>query len=244
MHLIPSDNIHHYNLEVYENNCFTPVIEEAQNLNQKINTHFVVTNDLDSDIAEFANNGDYDLLLIGKGQSIFEGSLLGRISGFSTRIINLERLLNKVTGKENMFESSPLDERTRLIISKSKVPVGVLIDKGFRKTDEICIPLISRNDSFLTGFARKLISFSGSQITFIDVTNQIQNNPEIKESIRAIEQIVPSHVHIMNEEGMNTKFLKQQNLMLISIESWKYLIETEFKWLTDIPSTLIIAEKA
>jgi len=31
--------------------------------------------------------------------------------------------------------------------------------------------------------------------------------------------------------------------MLISMESWKYLIETKSDWLTSIPSTLIIAEK-
>jgi len=48
---------------------------------------------------------------------------------------------------------------------------------------------------------------------------------------------------LMNESGITPDFMKQQNLMLISVESWKYLLETKSSWLTDIPSTLIIANK-
>jgi len=113
--------------------------------------------------------------------------------------------------------------------------VGVLIDKGFSKADQICIPVMSTRDEFLIGFAQKLISFSGSQISFIDINNHIKKNSGLKESIRAIEQIAPNHATLMNENGINH--------MLISVESWKYLIETKSSWLTDIPSTLIIAEK-
>jgi len=243
MHLFPSSKSHQFNLENYENESFASIFEESKHLNQQITTLFKVTGDIESDIAEVANKGEYDLLLIGIGQSIFEGSLLGKILGFTTRIINPDRLINQVTGKESLFENSPFDERTRSIIAKSKVSVGVLIDKGFNKADRICIPVISANDEFLIGFAQKLINFSGSQITFIDINNHINKNSELKESIRAIEQIAPNHATLMNEKGIQHGFLNQQNLMLISVESWKHLLETKSIWLTDIPSTLIIAEK-
>jgi len=124
-----------------------------------------------------------------------------------------------------------------------KERVGVLIDKGFSKTDQICIPVISPNDEFLIGFAQKLINFSESQISFIDFNNHIHKNSRLKESIRAIQQIAPNHVQLINEGKISPDFLKQQNLMLISVESWKYLIETKNNFLTTIPSTLIIAEK-
>jgi len=243
MHLFPSAKLHQFNLETYENESFAPIFEESKYLNQKITTLFKVTSDIESDITEVANKGEYDLLLIGIGQSIFEGSLLGKILGFTTRIINPDRLLNQVIGKESLFENSPFDERTRSIIAKSKVSVGVLIDKGFSKTDTICIPVITPSDTFLIGFAQKLINFSGSQISFIDMNNQINKNAELKESIRAIEQIAPNHIHMMNERSVSADFIQQQSLMLISVESWKYLIDTKSHWLTSIPSTLIIADK-
>jgi Kef-type K+ transport system membrane component KefB len=243
MHLFPSSKSHQYNLELYENESFAPIYEESKCLNQKITTLFKVSGDIESDVTEVANKGEYDLLLIGIGQSIFDGSLLGKILGFTTRIINPDRLINQVTGKENLFENSPFDEKTRSIIAKSKVTVGVLIDKRFSKTDQIFIPVISSNDEFLIGFAQKLINFSESQISFIDFNNHIYKNSGLKESIRAIEQIAPNHVLLMKEGQINVNFLNQQDLMLISVESWKYLIETKNNWLTTIPSTLIIANK-
>lgn len=243
MHLFPSAKSHQYNLETYENESFAPIFEESKYLNQKITTLFKVTNDIESDITEVANKGEYDLLLIGIGQSIFEGSLLGKILGFTTRIINPDRLINQVTGRESIFENSPFDERTRSIIAKSKVTVGILVDRGFSKANRICIPLISPTDEFLIGFAQKLINFSESQISFVDFNNHVHKNPELKESIRAIEQIAPNHVRLISEGKISPDFLKEQNLMLISVESWKLLIETKHDWLTTIPSTLIIAEK-
>lgn len=242
MHLSPTNELHHYNVAEYEKESFTPIIEESENLNQKITTLFKASNDIDSDITEVANKGDYDLLLVGLGQSIFEGSLLGKILGFTTRFINPEKLLNQVTGKESLFENSPFDERTKNIISKSKVPVGILIDKGFSSADTVFIPVFSENDTFLVQFAQKLINNSESQITILDVAGQIKNNPELKEKVRAIEQKAPNHINLLNERIIDKDFLASQNLMIVSIESWKKLVDSKSLWLSDIPSTLILKE--
>lgn len=244
MHLFPSTNSHHYNLEEYENLSFAPIVEESQKLNQTVTTLFKVTSDIHSDIAEVANKGEYDLLLIGVGQSIFEGSLLGRILGFSTRIISPDWIINQVTRKENLPESSPFTESTQLILSKSKIPVGILIDKGFSKTDTICVLIVSQSDGYLIEFAQKLIKNSSSQVSFSDVSGEIKKNPEIKESIRAMEQIAPNHINLLNGQSMHNGFLKEQDLLLISNEGWKHLVDLKTTWLTDIPSTLIIAENA
>lgn len=242
MHLSPSNDLNQYNAEEYEKESFTPIIAESENLNQKITTLFKASNDVDSEITEVANKGDYDLLLVGVEQSIFEGSLLGKILGFTTRIINPDRIINQVTGKESLFENSPFYERTRSIIAKSKVPVGILVDKGITTLDKVFIPIFSEDEIFLIKYAQKLINNSGAQITILDATGLIKTRPELKESIRAIEQTAPNHIHLLNERVIDKELLKQQNLMLISIESWKKLVETKSLWLSDIPSSLIISE--
>jgi len=231
MHLSPSNELHHYNIEEYERESFSPLIQESQNLNQQITTLFKASNNIDTDIAEVANKGAYDLLLIGVGQSIFEGSLLGKILGFTTRIIN----------PESLFENSPFDERTRLIVSKSSISVGILIDKGIERTENICIPIVSEGDAFLIKYAQRFIHNSGSQITFLDTSEQIKNNAELKESIRAIEQTAPNHVNLLSARSIKKEFLQQQNLMLISIDSWRKVVEKKSPWLSDIPSSLILS---
>ncbi len=243
MHLTESNEIHHYNSAEYETASFEPIIQESQSLNQKITTLYKASNDIDADIAEVANKGNYDLLLIGVGKSIYEGSLLGKILGFTTKIINPEKLINQVTGKESLFETSPFDDRTRTILGKSDTSVGVLIDKGFEKINQVFIPVFSERDIYLVLFAQKLIKNSESQITILDATGQIKNNSEIKELIRAIEQFVPNHINLINERTIEKNFLNQNDLMIISAASWKKLIEIKTIWLSDIPSTLILSEK-
>ena len=242
MHLSQSNELNPYNIEEYEKESFTSVVEESKNLNQPITTLFKASNDIDSDIATIANKGDYDLLLIGLGKSIFEGSLLGKVLGFTTRIINPDRLLNKVTGKEKLFDNSPFDERTRLILMNSKVPTGILMDKDLSKLEQVFIPIFSIKDAFLISYAQKLISNSGAQVTIIDAAGEIKKNSEIKEAIRLIEQNAPNHIQLINERKMEKDFLHRQDLMMISIESWKKLIDTQSVWLADTPSVLILSE--
>lgn len=243
MHLYPSSSMSQLNLDEYENSSFSPILEESKGVSHKVATLFKVSGDIESDITDVANKGEYDLLIIGIGRSIFEGSLLGKILGFTTRIINPDRLINQVIGKENLFENSPFDERTRIIINKSRINVGILIDKGFKQVNTIFIPIVNNNDEFLIDFAKKLINYSNSQITFIDFDGNIHKNSELKESIREIESIAPNHINLLTAKSVNPEFIKQQSLMLISLESWKQLIEEKSNWLTDIPSTLIIANK-
>lgn len=242
MYLAPTNELHHFETEQHEKESFIPIVEESENLNQKITTLFKASNDIDSDITEVANKGDYDLLLIAVGKSIFEGSLLGKILGFTTRIINPEKLLNQVTGKESLFENSPFDESTIAILNKSKVPVGVLVDKDFKSADKVFIPVFSENDTFLIKFAQKLIKNSESQITLLDVSDHIKNNAELREKIRAIEQTAPNHISVHSEKIIDKDLLGQQELMLVSMESWKKLVDTKSLWLSNIPSTLIIKE--
>jgi Kef-type K+ transport system membrane component KefB len=240
MHLTPADELHQFNVGQYEKESFTPIIQESENLQQKITTLFKASGDIESEITEVANKGEYDLLLIGIGQSIFEGSLLGKILGFTTKIIKPENILQKVTGKESLFEYSPFDERTRNILNSSLVPVGVLIDKNFSSTETVFIPIVSENDTFLIRFAQKLIKNSESQITIMDFSDHVKNNAVLKEGIRAIEQKAPNHIHLLDERLIDKNFLTEHSLMVVSLLSWKKLMDSKSLWLSEIPSTLIL----
>lgn len=244
MHISPANELHHYDIDGYEKENFAPVVEESVSLGQKVTTLFKVSSDIDMEITTVANKGDYDLLLVGLGQSIYEGSLLGKVLGFTTRFINPEKLLNTVTGRENLFDNSPFDERTRLILSKAQVPVGILIDKSFSGTGRVFIPVFDARDSFLIGYAQKLIHNAGSQVVILDVTGQVKRNAVMKEKIRAIEQLAPNHIALQEKPVIDNAFLAEQDLMLISLESWKKAVENKSLWLPAVPSTLILSEPA
>jgi len=240
MHLSLSDELHTFNMEEKERESFEPIFEESELLNLKINPIFKVTIDIENEIADVANQGEYDLLLVGLGKSIFEGTLLGKVVGFTTRIINPDRLLDKFTGKEGLFENSPFDERTRQIVAKTKMPLGILIDKEFQNIDRVFIPVFKSEDSFLIDYAQKLINNNNSKITILDVNGHVKNNFVIQSAVKSLEQIHPNNLTILEEKIVDLTFLDKQDLMLISLESWKSLLDSDSDWLIGVPSVLII----
>ena len=242
MHLTLSDEVHSYNLEEYEKDRFLPIIEESNALRQEITTLFQATVDIETNICEIANNGEFDLLLVGLGKSIFEGTLLGKVLGFTTRIMNPDRLIDKFTGKEGLFENSPFDERTRQIISKIKTPLGILVDKELQSVNQVFIPIFSSEDSFLIDYAQKLIFNNNSKIVILDVNGHINTNFVLKSAVNSLEQKYSNNITLVNDKIIKKEFLAMQDLMIISIESWKELVDSGSSWLSKVPSVLIMKQ--
>lgn len=241
MNIAPVDEMHTYEINEYENDQFKNVIETSNDLNIEVTTLFKASTDIESDLTNISNKGNYDLLLIMLGKSMYEGSLLGRLLGFTTKIINPEKLLNTVKGKSYIFNNSPFDDFTLQILDKTNIPVGVLVDKGFCSAEKVFIPIFNLSDFYLLEYAKRLINNNNSQIIILDVAGQIRNNIEVKELIRSIEQVAPNHITLYNEKKIEKEFLNSQDLMLISKKSWRGLIDSKSLWLSDIPSTLIIS---
>lgn len=181
-------------------------------------------------------------MLMGVRNSIYSGSLLGNILGFTTKIIDPDILIGQVTGKENMFDHSIFNERTKQLLNKSTVPVGIVLDKNFTKAEKVFLPLFGNKDADLLKYAQRLISNSESQIIIVDVSGYTKRHSEVKEIIRSIENIAPNHISLSYKQQLDKEFLDEMDLMMISMESWKNLIETKSIWISNVPTTLIISE--
>lgn len=241
MNISPVNELHAFDAENYEKELFSNVINTSQELKLEITTLFKASTDIENDLISITNKGHYDLLLIMLGKSIYEGTLLGKLLGFTTKIINPEKLLNTVKGKSSIFNTSPFDDFTLSILDKTNTPVGIMVDKNFESADKIFIPIFDLNDFYLVEYAKRLINNNDSQVIILDAAGQIRKNTEIRELIRNIEHIAPNHITLYNEKTIEKIFLESQDLMLISSKSWKNLIDTKSLWLSDIPSTLIIS---
>ncbi|RZJ28125.1 MAG: cation/H(+) antiporter, partial [Chryseobacterium sp.] len=99
MNIAPVNELHAYDIEHYEQELFENVIETSNELKLEVTTLFKASTDIENDLISITNKGNYDLLLIMLGKSIYEGSLLGKLLGFTTKIINPEKLLKTVKGQ-------------------------------------------------------------------------------------------------------------------------------------------------
>jgi len=239
LHMTLSNELHTFDLEEQENRMFSPVVAEAEQLDQQVLTLFKASNDIDSDIVEIANKGEYDLLLVGMGRSIFEGSLLGKLLGFTTRIVNPDRLIDKFIGKEGLFENSPFGERMRQITTRTKMPVGILVDKNMTSINSIFMPLFSSEDGFLSEFAKKLLDNNDATVSVLehvdDAGHIIANN-----DLDQLRTKYPNQVDIVSDRTMKKEFLDDFDIMLVSLDSWKKLVDSQSVWLSNVPSVLII----
>jgi Kef-type K+ transport system membrane component KefB len=240
MHLSPANDLHHYNIEEYERESFLPVLEESRELNRRVNTMFKATSDLESDIAEIANKGNYDLLLIGVGKSIYQGTLLGNILGFTTRIFHPDKLFDKHPSLGTGLPDSALDPRTSTILDKADVPVGVFIDKDFVTPDRILVTIAESEDSFLLDYVQRFISNNQSQVMILELAGALKTNPAIKERIRQIELIAPNHISLLSSAEITPEHFQTNDLLMISISTWTKLVQSKNKSLADAPSTLIL----
>ncbi len=240
MHLAQTSEIHQFNIKDYEEEIMSPIIDESKLLKQRITPIFKASNDINTDISEEGNKGGYDLLLIGIGQSIYEGSFLGKVLGFTTSIMSPERLKNKLTGKEKLFDKSHFDERTREILIGSNIPVGILIEKKLTRIERIIIPFLTESDIQLVNYFQKLINNAEARITLVDINGYIQSNDELNERLKLIAEYVPDHLEILKEWEIEKKLINNYDLMMVSIESWESLVVEDEEWLNNAPSTLII----
>lgn len=240
LHLSPANELNQFNAFEYEKDSFAPIQEEAKKLGQPVVTLFKPSEDISDDIIKTANVGDFDLLLVGMGKSVFDGTLLGRILGITTTVVNPEKLYETFKGRGNPFSFGIFDERTTHILRHSAIPTAVLIDKNLHHVNEVLVPIFSAEDRFLLTFIQKLIQNGDVNISILDVAGVIKQHIELKEAVRAIEVVASDRLHVLRENYFDHDMLKGSDLMLVSIKGWKAAIESKSTWLANTPSVLIV----
>lgn len=240
LHISPVSLFDKFKLENYEKESFSPLLTESKRLNMPVKTIFKLSEDIHKDILEITNSGEYDLLLAGIGESIYKGSLLGNIIDFSIRMLNPDLLIDKVSGKENSLKSSSFAESTKQILLKSNIPVGILIDNNFQSVNSVFVPISDSGDIRIIEHLRKITSNSEIQILVSDVSDTIKSDFKLKESLRAISQQIPHRFVISESDSVMTEQIKDFDLMMVSLESWKKLVDSESPFLNNLPSVLIM----
>ena len=117
-----------------------------------------------------------------------------------------------------------------------------MIDKDLQQVNAVFITIFNTEDSFLIDFAQKLIYNNNSKIIILDVKGRLSTNFVMKSAIDSLEQKYPNNIDIITNDLIGKEFLDQQDLMLISLESWMGLVESTSFWLSEVPSVLILKQ--
>jgi hypothetical protein len=102
------------------------------------------------------------------------------------------------------------------------------------------VPIFSAEDSFLIDFCHKFIQNNESKVAVLASNAIVQSNFLLESALTALEQEYPSNLSLLNERILDKEFLGKQDLLVISLDSWKKLVASQSTWLSNIPSVLII----
>lgn len=240
LHLSPADDMFQTNSDSYETESFSPLQKISAELQLPVETLFRISVNIENDIAEQANKGDYDMLIMGVGQSIYEGSLLGKMIDFTSKMINPAKIFYKVTRREKSWFNPAFDERTRAILSKTEIPVGIFLDKNLHSVNRAFVLTGSADDAFLIRYARLLSDNGDVKVTLflpdVELLQQILfKSGEYDSNDKVFDQF-----EIMTKMEIREEFLKSHDLFLVSAGYWAVLLEKPPGWLMSIPSTLIV----
>lgn len=239
IHIAPSNGLSQMNTEQIEKESFKPIVNAANNIDRKLISFFKVSNNFQTEVVEFANQGNYDFLLMDSEESIFYGTLLGRVLGFTTKIINPEKLLNTVRGREPLLETSIIDLNTRTIEKKTKMPVGILLDKEIKKFDNILFIYFDKEDVYLNKYSKKFIDNEYSLITILDYIPNDKSS--IKQSLSTYEETYLDSINIITYKDISENLIASQDLIIVSFKNFNKLFQLKKDWLNSIPSVLIIS---
>lgn len=222
LHVTPSADINKFSAAEFEKESFKPLKLEAAKLGVTVKTKYKASNDVMEEILSEANNGDFNLMIVGAGQSLFQGSFLGKLIGITVNALNPEKLISSIAGKNSLMESQTIiDERVKDFISQSQIPVGIFVDRELSSISKIIIPVFSISDVFLLFYAKRILKNSDVKMVVVDYRDVIQSNSELREEISNLENYSSNSFAFVHKQDIDERLFADASLIIISFDGWK-----------------------
>ncbi len=239
LHLTPSNMLREYNVDEYEMNSFEPILSEAHELKISLEKIFKSSNNLEKDIVQTAHSADYDLLLIGVGPSVFDGTILGGVLKYVNLIVHPTLLIDLFSGADKYNKVPLFDNRVKEILKTSGLPVGVFIDKGLRELSSV---LYIASDQPNELIIRVLdMTCQGDNINISIATQKSKN--KLKDGYDKgieLQRKYPNRVTLMSSHEINPKQVELYDLVIMHPENWGELPEHVLPWNQMNTSLLIV----
>ncbi|MDL2224023.1 cation:proton antiporter [Bacteroidales bacterium OttesenSCG-928-M06] len=241
LHLTMGTEVNPIHTENFENISFTPILEEAENLNIPLETRYDVANNAGQYIVNMVNHENFDFLLVGAGISM--SALPTDVEAAKYNESYYKKYFSKLGAPQSWFYPGDLlKDKTKQFIEDSHSSVGVFVNRDFEQATDVMIILKEAKDVFLFEYAENLILKNQAAIYVSELGDDIMKNHLSEAKIREFLNTYPQTVFIRST-NMPVDLLSKQNFMLISYETWLDVSENQKRALQYMPSALIIKKR-
>ncbi len=241
LHFTRGTDLHPLRAEEFANESFKPVLKEAVKTGIQVVPKYKVTDNVDQAILKTAEQGNYDLLLIGAGKASINVPLFNWFHEIRNLLGRVKIFPRTNGGFRSSRENNLIHEKARYILEHAKCNVGVFIDRDYAKITRIFLPVLHRDDLGMLSFLKNFMVNEEITACLYDKSDVIAHDSGIREEVESMQDQLFARLHLVSKEEVEENgFFGGFQLMLISLKGWKQLVKYHKSWMMKIPSTLII----
>jgi len=240
-HFAEAEDMDLYDIAAYENKVFQPAVQVAKKQDLSLKTHFAAAGDVDTALIEKTHKGKYDMLLMECSPSIYDGTALGKILGFTSRIINLDKLYRSIARKAEVASWNVIDESISSIADRLNIDFGILVPKKMEEIRHVLIPFGGIGDIFLFHYMKNLAIAPDISITVAATdANAIQSLENLISSKGWVN--IAEKVTIVDIKTISRKDKTAVDLIISSLATWVGLVRENKGWASVESSSLVISK--
>jgi len=132
------------------------------------------------------------------------------------------------------------DDHTSQLLKKSKVPVGIFIDKDLTKVEKVMLVIFSASDRFLINYANMFYQNNEAKALIYDFSKNSAAMTGLMEKVKDLGKNFEENISVFYNANTTSNNIEPCDLVIVSLNGWKELIETKHEMITGSSSVLIL----
>lgn len=229
-HITTDKDISPIEADHYFNDNFSPILKEAESLEQPLQTDYVVADEVEGTILSKLQSERYNLLIVGAGVRLssdeddrqavsMRREMRRRMGDFSVRTTEtLLSIHHMLRDKMNFF------------IHRAPCSVGILLSRDFYSPKHILLYISSAEDARLLPYARTMVENNAGTLQLILSSSVDASSLGLHDG----EEVLSSPINSVPSGS---------ELVILSYQLWQESFDNNDALLEQLPSTLILSLK-
>ena len=228
LHITTDQDITSIEADKFYQDSFTPILRVAEELNQPLNTDYIVADEVESTILGKLTSERYNLLIVGAGVRLSSDEDDREASTMRQHLSRVMGTLPMRTTESLLSIHSMLRDKMAFFVHRAPCSVGILLSRSTDTPKHILLCVHSASDLRLLPYARTMAENNRAHLR-IALSSSIARD--------SFTSHPGEELLLLDKLGSLTA---ECDFVVVSYTYWQETFDTSEELLTQLPSTLIL----
>lgn len=225
--------------EQYKKESFSPLMRQATRMNLKVRPHYKITDKLEQAIIRQVDDEKIKFLFIGAGLQFLQANATTAQNEFFPKINSFYRLLKQ---KTYQLPGNLMKDKIEPIFNHINCSVGIFVNRGFSRLENIFVILNGENDTFLLHYIESIMKNTRKKI-YISWFEQIADKKILRYPVlQGLIKRYPERIFEAKPVEENIQMYEKESLTIIGYETCLKASE-QSSYFSRLSSLLVIREQ-